>query len=268
MKRIGMILALLTLLFSVAQHAAAQPQLTLGSATAEQGLTDSLTLSLVNGAVPYAGVNAKIILPDDVIVTGVSEGALLSGGSFTIEYAEFNDGGNRGVTVIAYSGTDVFNADNGIILTLDVRVAWDATPGAYSASFAATNTNPLINSRYAISNEDGTASIAPSVLSGSFTISAMTDTDGDLMADSWEQEIVDAYTGDGIDDISQVLATADFDGGGTSNLVEFRDGTDPINPLDDPYAANIPTVSEWGMIIFTLLLLTAGMVVIRRRQVQ
>jgi len=38
--------------------------------------------------------------------------------------------------------------------------------------------------------------------------------------------------------------------------------TDP-NPM-----ASIPTLNEWGMMIFILLLITAGMIVIRRRQEQ
>ncbi len=55
----------------VVLQANAAPQLTLGSPTIMQGGTGSLTLSIYGGTEPYAGVNAKILLPHGITVTGV-----------------------------------------------------------------------------------------------------------------------------------------------------------------------------------------------------
>lgn len=56
------------------------------------------------------------------------------------------------------------------------------------------------------------------------------DLDGDGMADSFEQGIIDANPGDGITTINDVLPGDDFDGDGTDNLTEFRLGLVPTNP--------------------------------------
>jgi autotransporter-associated beta strand protein len=56
------------------------------------------------------------------------------------------------------------------------------------------------------------------------------DLDGDGMADSFEQGIIDANPGDGITTINDVLPGDDFDIDGTDNLTEFRLGLIPTNP--------------------------------------
>lgn len=73
--------------------------------------------------------------------------------------------------------------------------------------------------------------------------------------------------GDGLlnaleDTIGLVPGDADSDDDGD----EVAAGTDPLDPNDHP--ANIPTLSEWGMIIMALLLMTVGISSIRRRQEQ
>ncbi|GHC48733.1 LamG-like jellyroll fold domain-containing protein [Roseibacillus persicicus] len=53
------------------------------------------------------------------------------------------------------------------------------------------------------------------------------DLDGDGLLDSWEQSIVDATTGDGLNSIIDVFPQDDFDGDGFSNSAEFIALSDP-----------------------------------------
>jgi len=73
---------------------------------------------------------------------------------------------------------------------------------------------------------------------GAYESAAYADADGDLMADWWEQQIVDANPNDGITVIDQVLPDGDFDGDGINNLDEYLAGTNPLTALaltiDDP----------------------------------
>jgi len=66
----------------------------------------------------------------------------------------------------------------------------------------------------------------------SFTISYTPgpgDTDGDGLADAWEQIIIDHDPDDDIEDIGDVLPGHDYDGDGLTNLQEYQNGTDPTN---------------------------------------
>ena len=54
----------------------------------------------------------------------------------------------------------------------------------------------------------------------------------------------------------------DTDGDGVEDGRELLGGSDPCDDSSEP----IPTVSEWGLIVLTLLLLTAGTVVLGRRR--
>ncbi|MBU0678516.1 MAG: alpha amylase C-terminal domain-containing protein, partial [Verrucomicrobia bacterium] len=65
------------------------------------------------------------------------------------------------------------------------------------------------------------------------------DTDGDGMLDSWEQEIVDADTDDGIASIEDVLPDGNFDGDPAPNYDEFIAGTDAMDPQEYLHIANI-----------------------------
>ena len=55
------------------------------------------------------------------------------------------------------------------------------------------------------------------------------DTDADDMLDTFEQQIVDADTGDAITTVSHVLADDDFDQDGLSNMQEYLLGSDPTS---------------------------------------
>jgi len=57
----------------------------------------------------------------------------------------------------------------------------------------------------------------------------------------------------------------DTDGDEYSDYDELQAGSDPLDENSFP-EDSIPTISEWGMIVFALLLTMVGMVMIRRRQ--
>jgi hypothetical protein len=63
------------------------------------------------------------------------------------------------------------------------------------------------------------------------------DTDGDGMADCWEEQIIDADLNDNITGIDDVLQNDDFDSDGWSNFMEYMRGTDPTEPNPHPSRA-------------------------------
>ena len=77
---------------------------------------------------------------------------------------------------------------------------------------------------------------------------------------------------------NNALATADCDGGGIANNVECfgldgipnteDDPDTPFNPLDptDDSASVIPTMTEWGLMIFGLLILNMSVIFLYRRE--
>ncbi len=56
----------------------------------------------------------------------------------------------------------------------------------------------------------------------SATPTGFSDVDGDGMDDAWEQQIIDANPGDGIETIEDVLPDHDYDGDGLNNYDEFH----------------------------------------------
>jgi hypothetical protein len=152
MKGLSKIIGLVLILLGIPLFANAQPQLSLGSASGLSGGTASMTLSFSSdGTVDYAGVNAKVLLPAGVTLSGVTRGALLST-AFTV------DSHNPSGTVIAYSGTDVFSASTGVLLTLNLQIGSEVAPGDYSVVFADSDGSSLVNPEHALSNADGSVS--------------------------------------------------------------------------------------------------------------
>jgi len=160
MKLTGMILTLMLLFSATAPQVGAAPQLFLGSVDVKPGETASLDLGLSEGTEPYAGVNAKILLPEGTTVADISKGELLSEGDFNVVWRTFSLVEHGCVTVVVYSGTDTFSTSNGVLLTLKLDVSGSVEPGTYTVRFTDSDTNPLVNSKYALSNSDGTRSIS------------------------------------------------------------------------------------------------------------
>lgn len=81
MKKPGIVLLCsLVMVFVKTLHTTADPLLSLGTTNARPGDSTLLNLSISGDpGETYAGVNARIILPEGVSVTGVSGGAGLSG---------------------------------------------------------------------------------------------------------------------------------------------------------------------------------------------
>ena len=230
MNRHTIIRNLLFLLTGAITWVNAEPTLSIGTISGEQGQTVKLDLSLSNGEEPYAGVNAKIHLPPGVTATGVSLGTLLSE-NFSFDWHPFTEGESNGVSVIFWSGLDTITNASGNLLSLELKIANDAPEGEHLVMFATMNDNPLINSIHAISNADGSVSVTHSVANGSITIiEAPGDADNDGLPDTFEQQIIDFNLNDAVIDFTDVLPGDDFDNDGISNLDEFTNGWDPTDP--------------------------------------
>jgi hypothetical protein len=104
---------------------------------------------------------------------------------------------------------------------------------------------------------------------------ATPDSDLDGMSDAWEiyyfeelgRDGAGDFDGDGLTDLEEFLngtdpGDRDTDGDGSSDGEEVDAGTDPLDPGDHPPVA-IPTLSERGMIILALLMVTVGLAVMR-----
>jgi hypothetical protein len=195
------------------QAAVAAPKLSLSSTYAFAGSNTVVELRLSGATTPCAGVNAKIILPSGVKVTGVDKGGLLYPGQFAVDYRPFDGGG--GATVIAYSGTDVFSSGDGVLLQLHLSVPAQLATNTYPITFAPPNTN-VVKSSYALSDATGDHSLAVTPESGTLIVDA--DSKGKGMGDAWQLH----YFGN-----LDHPADEDFDGDGLTNLREFQLGTDP-----------------------------------------
>ena len=168
MKQLLAIMMCLLLLSS--QQVIADPQLSISSVELSQGATGSVNLSLSGGTEPYAGVNARILVPEGVTITNVSRGELLPPELYTVQWQPYSGAEGTGIAVVAYSSTTAISEASGVLLTLDLQVAVDAVTGAYAISFGTTNENPLINVIHALSNADGSVSVLHTIADGMITI--------------------------------------------------------------------------------------------------
>lgn len=241
MKQIIAALILVAGLFGALQNAHAV-ELSLGSVTLSPDASADLSLSLSGGTEPYAGVNAKILLPKGVSVTGVTPGALLTSKNFVTDFRTFSDEANEGVTLIAYSAENTFSA-SGVLLLLKIQAAATVEAGIHTVAFATENPNPFVNSKYALSNADGSKSVEPSVKYGAVTVIDPGDSDNDGLPDTWEQKIIDANPNDAIKTITDVKPEDDFDKDGFSNISEYNNNTDPTANPGDTDKDGLP--DEW-----------------------
>lgn len=205
-------------LLVVSFPAFAIPQLKIGVGAEKMSGTARLNLSLNNNNGTYAGVNAKIVLPDGVSVTSVSKGDLLSS-DFSLDY---HSGGNT-VTVLAYSSRSSISG-NGVLLSLDLDSGY-ASPGTYEIFFGSNSS--IVNSRCALSDPDGNSvSLTPE---NGYLAIGHADEDEDGLPDALEQAIADSNPYDSFNSIYNIYPRSDFDGDGSSNWAEYHNMTDPTD---------------------------------------
>ncbi len=145
---------------ALAWQASALPRLELDAVTAPLGASVSMSLSLAAGDQSYAGFAATIYLPAGVTFSGATVGDLNTG--FTVDAEPFDDATGRGVRLLAFSDTALITGSDGRLLSIDLGVAADAGTGTYPVAFDADE--------HALSNADGTESVAHGVANGSITI--------------------------------------------------------------------------------------------------
>lgn len=177
---------------------------------------------LVDTDTPSAGVNAAILFSAGITVDSVLKGDLLTPpGDWQLAFEI--DGGR--LTLITWSATQTFTGMGEVIklmLTLDPGLV-----GLRTLDFATINPDPPINSRHAISNSDGTISLAHDVVNASFlAYSSTSDYDMDGMPDQWEID-------NELDPLND-NADEDADEDGHTDLEEYEGGSDPQNPLSVP----------------------------------
>ena len=226
MKRTGIVLTLTLILVAMALHANATPQLRLGSVNALQGQTATINLSLSGGEEPYAGINAKILLPEGVTFAGVSKGALLPVG-FTTDWHSVSNGVDNWATVIAYSGSDTFTSSSGTLLEIELHIASDAPLGSHAVQFSSFSSG--------ISNEDGSVSVTHTTSDGTINcVDPEGDSDDDGLSGAEELSLgTDPFDPDTDDD-------------NHSDGYEYHAGTDPNDSTDYPLAVVIFVNDEGG----------------------
>lgn len=95
---------------------------------------------------------------------------------------------------------------------------------------------------------------------GGFTQQTVTnspDTDGDLVANFVDEDddndgLPDSYELQyNFDPLNPADASEDADGDGQTNFQEFQSGT---NPLDNNDSIHVPTLPQWGLILFLFII--------------
>lgn len=221
MKRLWRIVWMNLFLLAIVLNVYAAPQLSL-SPCGDVELGSTATFNLIftkdtGDTTEYTGVNARIDLPENVNVTGVTRGALLPA-EFSVDYY-MNDTEN-GVSVLAYSENAVFSSD-GVLLTLTLTVLPSATIGNHAISFAGdTIVSSITLSGHAISNNDLESVSHDLGSAGSITIE-YTDSDGDGVPDDQ-----DAFPNDPNE-------WEDTDGDGVGNNADLDDDNDGLTDLEE-----------------------------------
>ena len=143
--------------------ALADPALVLANVETYRGGVAALRLRLENGDQSYAGVNAKIRVPQGATVIQAERGTLLPA-DFAVDTYVFNDGISDVVGVLAYSGSGVTSSNSGVLATVKLAIAPNAPVGQQNVQFSGAVTG--------LSNADGSESVAHTVSNGVITIAA------------------------------------------------------------------------------------------------
>jgi len=244
--------------------------------TVTDGSTTSLSITAASDAKTYDGtaltntgysISSGALLSghtlDSVTVTGSrtlagdsanvpSDALILDGSSndVTGQYAITYESGTlsvtqRAITITAasdaktYDGTALSNSGYGITSgTLATGDSLDSV--AVTGSQTAAGSSANVPGAAVITDgasSDVTASYTITYENGSLTCHA--NSDGDVLPDAWEQQIIDADAGDGIVEVSGVDPFGDYDGDGLSNLLEYAFVLDPT----DGSAANAAQIA-------------------------
>ena len=166
------------------------------------------------------GFNGSIQLPTGMDVTGAKWGGAVNPPEWALQYAQ----NGRDFRFVTYS-TSANTTVSGELLQFSIHIDPGETPGVRQLQFAIANPDPRVNSRHAITNVDGSLSLAHITTNTSFLIYNMTsDHDGDGMSDYYESRYgLDPFTDD---------ANIDSDGDGYSNLDEYNRKSDPTDRND------------------------------------
>lgn len=188
------------------------------------GQTIVARLSVASEDDRVGGVNAHLILPPGVDVVDVVPGAAFPSNDFSVAFSQRG----RDLYLVGFSSSSYVPENSaGAAFEIQMRIPHSLAPGLLPIDFAAQNLDPRINTRHAVSNEDGSVSLSHSISSGSLLVfDNDSDFDMDGMPDLWE--IANSL------DSLVFSALADTDGDGATDLQEYTAGSDPNDPSSVP----------------------------------
>lgn len=145
--------------------AAYAAEIELGAATAKQGDTATIKVSIAQENTPanYAGLNARLELPEGVELLNMVKSTTGPLEKFTIDFYNADALHDRTAGIIAYSGDSsvLFTSEkNAELLELTLQVHDNAKPGVY----------PITITSSGLSNSDGSKSVPHTPLNGTLTI--------------------------------------------------------------------------------------------------